>query len=181
MAKLSRVLRYINGSQDLGIVLDASEGLQVMAYIDASYGVHGDYKSHTGAVISIGMGPIFVKSSKQKLVSKSSTEAELIGVSDALSQVIWTRDFLIEQGHAVNAAKVFQDNMSTMIMAQRGLSNSDKTRHIAIRFFWVKDRIEAGEIEIEHMPTADMIADVMTKPLQGELFRKMRRLLLNCE
>jgi hypothetical protein len=50
-----------------------------------------------------------------------------------------------------------------------------------VRYFWVKDRIEAGEVKVEHLGTADMIADFLSKPLQGELFRKMRRLLLNWE
>ena len=70
----------------------------VTAFVDASYGVHSDFKSHTGVDITAGQGPVYVGSRKQKVVSKSSTEAEPIGFSDALSQVIWTRDFLTKQG-----------------------------------------------------------------------------------
>ena len=179
MVKLDRVLKYLNSTQELGIVIEPSEGLQIVAYVDASYGVHADYKSHTGAVVSLGRGPVWTMSKKQKLVSKSSTEAELIGVSDALTQVIWIRDFLISQGYTVDAAKLFQDNTSTIAMIKRGSSNSDRTRHIAIRFFFVKDRVDAGEIKVEYMKTADMVADVLTKPLQGTYFRKLRAQLLN--
>ena len=179
MIKLDRVLKYLNSTQELGIVIEPSEGLQIVAYVDASYGVHADYKSHTGAVVSLGRGPVWTMSKKQKLVSKSSTEAELIGVSDDLTQVIWIRDFLISQGYTVDAAKLFQDNTSTIAMIKRGSSNSDRTRHIAIRFFFVKDRVDAGEIKVEYMKTADMVADVLTKPLQGTYFRKLRAQLLN--
>jgi hypothetical protein len=122
-----------------------------------------------------------VRSGKQKLVSKSSTEAELIGLSDSLTQGIWTRDFLIFQGYTMAPATVYQDNMSTIALAEKGRSTSDRTRHISIRYFFVKDRIDSGEVRIEYMPTASMLADVLTKPLQGELFRAMRKQLLNWE
>jgi hypothetical protein len=155
--------------------------MQVLAYIDAAYGVRDDWKSQTGGFISLGRGPVFAKSAKQKLVTKSSSEAELVGISDMLSEVIWTRDFLIEQGYQVDASKVYQDNTSAIHLANRGRALSERTRHIAIRFFFVKDRIDNGEVEIEHLGTADMIADLLTKPLQGDLFRRLRSLLLNME
>jgi hypothetical protein len=181
MKKLNRVLAYLNSTAEMGLVLEAAKTIQVHAYVDASYAVHHDFKSQTGGLITLGRGPIWAKSTRQKLNSKSSTEAELIGVSDVLSQVLWTRDYLIEQGYSVAPATVFQDNLSTMALANRGFSKSEKTRHIAIRYFFVKDRIESGEVSLEHLSTDDMLADYLTKPLQGVLFRDMRRKLLNWE
>ena len=125
-------------------------------------------------------GTVFARSVKQKIVTKSSTECEIVGVSDGLSQVIWTRDFLIAQGHSMAPATLYQDNTSTMAMIAKGRATSERTRHVNIRYFFVKDRVDAGEIVIEHMPTRLMIADILTKPLQGELFREMRDALLNC-
>ena len=122
---------------------------------------------------------MFVNSSKQRLVSKSSTEAELIGICDVLSHVLWARDFLIEQGHSVGGAKLYQDNTSTILLANKGLSTSGKTRHIGVRYFFIKDRVDAGEVVVEHVSTTDMIADILTKPLQGNLFRVLREQLLN--
>jgi len=180
-AKLIRILKYLNGTRDLGIRLNADKDVAIYAYVDASYGVHQDMKSHTGGVISLGKGPVYVTSAKQKLMSKSSTEAELIGVSDVLSQVIWTRDFLLAQGYEVGPAKLYQDNESTIALAEKGYSTNSKTRHIAIRYFFVKDRIDAGEVALEHLPTEQMLADMLTKPLQGTLFRKLRSELLNWE
>ena len=109
---------------------------------------------------------------------KSSCECELVGLSDGLSQVIFTRNFLLGQGYEVQPATVMQDNTSTINLAQNGMSNSEKTRHISIRYFFVTDRIKSGEIKLQHMGTEDMIADILTKPLQGELFKKLRDLLL---
>jgi hypothetical protein len=73
---------------------------------------------------------------------------------------------------------IYQDNMSTIALAQRGRSNSNRTRHIAIRYFFVKDRMSTGDVVIEHKDTADMIADFFTKPLQGSDFLRVRSLVL---
>ena len=98
-----------------------------------------------------------------------------------LPQIIWTREFLQQQGYECKPAKIFQDNQSTIVLANKGFSTSDKTRHIGIRYYFVKDRIDGGEVEVEYLATEDMVADIMTKPLQGSLFRKLRNVLMNCE
>ena len=76
-------------------------------------------------------------------------------------------------------AVVYQDNMSTIALVKNGKSNSDRTRHIAIRFFFVSDRVLNKEISVEYMPTGDMLANILTKPPQGALFIKLRDKLLN--
>jgi hypothetical protein len=131
-------------------------------------------KSHTGGVISLGTGSVHVSSKKQQLMTKSSTEAELVGVSDVLPQILWVRQFLEAQGHGIGKVVLYQDNQSTIALAKKGRSTSARTRHVAIRYFFVKDRVEAGEVVIEYLPTEVMSADIMTKPLQGDLFREMR-------
>ena len=79
-----------------------------------------------------------------------------------------------------NPAILNQDNKSTIRLAKTGRSNAEKTRHIAIRYFWIKDRIMSKEVEINYCPTDDMIAGVVTKPLTGAKFIYLRSLLLNC-
>ena len=133
--KLDRVLRYVNGTQDLSLTIELGKQVSVLAYIDCSHGVHADGKGHTGSVISLGKGAVFAKSSKQKLVSKSSTETELIGLTDDSSQVIWTRNFLIHQATKVPPATIFQDNQSTLALVDKGRSTSARTRHINVRYF----------------------------------------------
>ncbi len=86
----------------------------------------------------------------------------------------------MSQGYNMKAATLYQDNMSTMALVEKGRSTAEKTRHINIRYFFVKDRVEAGEIEIKYCPTEHMLADILTKPLQGQAFRDMRDILLNC-
>jgi Reverse transcriptase (RNA-dependent DNA polymerase) len=178
-AKMSRLIKYIRGTRTLAIRLLAEQQISVSAYIDASYGVHYDLKSHTGAYITLGRGPVYAKSTVQRLNTKSSTEAELVGMSDSSGQVLWTRQFLEGQGYAIGKAKLYQDNQSAIALIENGRSNSERTRHIAIRYFFLTDRIRAGEIEVAYMPTGDMVADILTKPLQGALFKKLRAQLMN--
>ena len=178
-AKLLRIHRYLNGTKTMGLILAFDPKMVLVSYVDVSYGVHADAKSHTGGLLSLGGGAFATKSTKQKLVAKSSTEGELIGVSDYSGEIIEARNFLICQGYPMGEAILYQDNMSTIAMIKNGRPTSDRSRHVNIRFFYIKDRVDAGEIKIQYMPTADMIADILTKPLQGEAFRKLRTLLLN--
>ena len=177
--KMIRLIRYIRGSKDLGIRLCGSTQLAVTAYIDASFGVHSDLKSHTGCTITIGKGPVYAKSSVQRLNTVSSAEAELVGLADSVGQVIWTREWLLNQGYSVSPATVYEDNQSAIKLAENGRSNSSRTRHIAVRYFFIHDRMNSGEIAIEYLHTSQMVADILTKPMQGSQFLRLRQLLLN--
>lgn len=182
MGKLHRVIGYLYGCPHRGIALDiGSEGPNVRSYIDAAYGVHTrSGKSHTGSVIVLGnQGPVYVSSSKQKIVTKSSTEAELVGLSDAATQALHTRHFIEAQGYATAPLTIYQDNMSCMSLIKRGGPCSQRSRHISIRRFWLKERVDGGEVVIRHMATGDMVANILTKPVQGMQFLKERQGLTN--
>ena len=176
--KLERVIGYLKRTRVMGLRLNSLEDLCVFGYADASFAVHSDYKSQSGVFITCGQGALYVKSTVQKLNTKSSSEAELVAVSDGAGQILWTRDFLIFQGYDLGPAIVYQDNMSTISLIKRGNPASEKTRHINIRYFFIKDRVDTGELKIEYMCTNDMVADILTKPLQGEKFNKLRDYLL---
>jgi hypothetical protein len=174
-------MQYLRGSIDLVLTLEAGDVQVVKLWVDASYGVHADMKSHTGATMSMGKGSVYLASKAQRLNMKSSTEAELVGVDDVMAQVLWTRYFLVEaQGYEVRVNKVYQDNQSTMLLEKNGRGSSSKrTRHINVRYFFVTDRIKAKEMSVEYSPTGDMVDDFFTKPLQGSLFRKFCDIIMN--
>ena len=131
-------------------------------------------RSLTGFVVTFG-GGIY----SGLLNTTSSTESELVAVLEAVPDVIHIREFLIHQGYDLDPALPFQDNMSTTRLIENGRSNADRTRHISIRFYFVSDRVKGGEIKVQYMPTDDMIADILTKPLQMGKFRMQSRQLLN--
>lgn len=119
-------------------------------------------------------------SKKQKLNTKSSTEAELVGVDDVLPQVIWTQNFLLNQGWSVEKNVIYQDNKSAILLEQNGMASSSKrTKHIDVRFYFIKDRIGTGEVSVEYCPTGDMWGDYFTKPLQGSKFLQVCRIIMN--
>jgi hypothetical protein len=139
-------------------------------------------KGHTGATMSMGSESIYSTSSGQKLVARSSTESDLIGVHDVMPQVIWTFHFLNAQGQNAVENVVYQDNKSLLLLEKNGRQSCGKrTRHIDIRYFFVKDRVYQGEVCLEYCPTADKLADFFTKPLQGNLFYKFRDRIMNID
>ena len=177
--KLRRVLQYIKGSMHLEYTIGADDMGKMRTWVDAAFAVHPDMKSHTGGVISFGRGGLVCKSTKQKLNTKSSTEAEFVGASDYLPNTIWVKMFLEAQGHKMTSSVFGQDNESAMKLEKNGRTSAGpKSRHIDIRYFWIKDRLKSGGIEVKHCPTLEMLADFFTKPLQGHLFRKFRDVLL---
>ena len=122
--KLTRMIRYLEGTKDLILTLQANDDSIVQWWIDASYAVHEDMKGHIGATLSLGKGVIYSGSWKQRLVACSSTESELIGVYDVLPQVLWTKQFLEEQGWLDSTTVVYQDNTSSILLEKNGQSSS---------------------------------------------------------
>ena len=146
---------------------------KLKSWVDASYGMHHDYRGHTGGVISMGNGILHHKTSKQKLNTKSSTESELVGASDYLPHTIWFKRFLAQQGYKVKGNVFYQDNVSAIRLESNGFaSQGEKSKHISIRYFFIKDVLNKEEIQLVHCPTTRMIADYFTKPLQGAKFKK---------
>jgi hypothetical protein len=111
-------------------------------------------------------------SGKQKFVSKSSTEAEVIGLSDGLSNILWMVLWLESEGHHVKPAIVYQDNQSCLALMKAGKKPNQKTKHLEIRYYFAKSRVDNGDIALVYKPTECMVADVMTKPLHGRVFMR---------
>ncbi len=173
------MLEYINGTLHYKYTLGADNLKKLRTWVDASYAVHPDMRSHTGGIMSFGTGGLVGKSGKQKLNTKRSTEAELVGASDYLAHIIWMQMFLEAQGYAIETSILEQDNESAIKLEQNGrMSAGQKSRHVNIRYFWIKDRTKANGITIRHCPTLEMLADFFTKPLQGNLFRRFRDVIL---
>ena len=105
---------------DLEYTLEADRMDRLQTWVDASYAVHPDMKSRTGGIMSFVTGGFVPKSSKQKLNTKSSTEAELVGASDYLPNTSWAKNFLVAQGYKIMVNYMEQDNESAIKMEQNG-------------------------------------------------------------
>jgi hypothetical protein len=132
-AKLKRVLEYLRRTLDEFLTLGADDIRMMKTWVDASYAVHKDMKSHTGGVVSFGIGAVMSKSSKQKLNTESSTEAELVGANDYLPYPIWAKKFLAAQGYALKENIFYQDNQSTIRFEKNGRKScGPNSRHINV-------------------------------------------------
>ena len=150
-------------------------------WIDGSHNVHPDCRGHTGAMMSLGKGAVASYSRKHKLNTKSSTESEIVSVDQVMPEVCWTYNFLEAQGYSIDYSEIFQDNISAQLLEINGkMSSTKRTKHIKAKFFFVKDKVDLGEVKITDCPTEVMWADVNSKPLQGTLFKVMRDKLMNC-
>ena len=103
----------------------------------------------------------------------------MVALSDYASQAIWLRNFILAQGYDVGPVVLHQDNMSCMALIKRGGPASERSRHIDIRYFWVKEKVDGKDAVVRHLPTDKMYVNVMTKPVQGQQFIRERNALTN--
>ena len=178
--KLVRLVDYLKRTKEDCLLINMDNSGTIKWYVDVAYAVHPDMRSHTGAVMTLGKGAIASISSKQKTNARSSTEAELIGIDDVISQVLWTKLFMEHQGIEIKQNIIFQDNKSTILLAENGRHSTGKrSRHLNIKYFYITNQLEKKEMEIKYCPTDDMIGDYNTKPLQGGKFRKFKYIIMN--
>jgi hypothetical protein len=173
-AKLERVLKYLNGTSEHVLVLRPSPEMLLEGYVDASFACHPDGKSHTGLVVMLGGCTVLCMSSKQKIVTRDSTEAELVALSDKLMTVVQCYDFLRVQGLDCAVPRLHQDNTSTITLVTKG-GGQYRTKYMRVRQCHVKELSDAGDVIISYLPTGRMLADALTKPLQGAVFRFLTR------
>ena len=112
--KLARVMRYIQGTIGLALILSINKSVNIKCYVDSAFAVQKNMRSHTGGFMTTGTGRAYVQSRKQNMNSKSSTEAKLVGVDDVLTQVIRTQYFPKEQGYMIHNNVIYQDIQSAM-------------------------------------------------------------------
>ena len=123
----------------------------------------------------MGKGALINIARKHKLNTGSSTEAELVSIADVLGMMMWCKYFMKAQGYEIENNILYQDNKSTILMANNGRMSAGKnSKHIKNSFFLITDKVAPGDIEIHYKGTDEMWADVNTKPMQGKMFRVMR-------
>jgi len=149
--KLKRLLQYLKGTLHMPLILSADSMTMPRWWVDAAFAVHDDCKGHTGAGMSFGRGMAISYSWKQKINTKSSTEAEIVGVDDSQAYILWARYFLQEQGYDMEPSLLYQDNMSAILLETNGRASSSKrTKHIKVKYFYITDKIAQNEIVVEH-------------------------------
>ncbi len=177
--KLNLILQYLYGTVDLELVIECPDPIPtIYALADASFASGESRKSRSGHIITFGKGFIYAKSQIQRIVTKSSTEAELVAASDIISSICHVQSLLHDLQIPIKGVELLQDNISTIKLLNNCKPTSFRSKHIDIRYFFLRDRSKSN-ITINHLPTDDMIADLLTKPLPVKQFQKLRKLMMN--
>ncbi len=177
--KIGHLIQYLKGSQELPLILGASKTGVLHWHVDASFATHQNMRGHTGGALTMGTGCAVATSTKQKANVPSSTIGELVAVDEMMAQILWTRLFMIAQGVKVTNNILYQDNRSAILLEKNGRASSSKrTKHIEICYYYVADMIAKGGISVVWCPTDKMIADFLTNPLQGKVFKQFRDMLM---
>lgn len=170
-----RVLRYLKGTSNLGIVFKGEESGNCMGYSDADWaGDREDRKSTSGYLFQIAGGPVSWKSKKQDTVALSTAEAEYMALSCAAQESIWMRRLNSELGNPPQGPTIIlEDNQSAIAMAKNPQFHG-RAKHIDIRHHFVREQVSDGTIELKYCPTREMVADILTKGLAQEQFCLLR-------
>jgi hypothetical protein len=158
-----KVMNYLWFSKDKKLVYEKKASWKLTVYADASFGTCEDRKSIGGYIILLNDTAITWRCYKQKIVANSAAEAEYVALNEAVRNLMWIMNMLTELGFPIHEKPtVYEDNQST-IMTVKGQKNGMLTKHLEVKFQYVKEVYEKGKFELLYLNTKDQIANVLTK------------------
>ena len=162
------------------ITLHGNGTSNVNWWVESSHSTYSNLHRHSGFCATLSKGMIVLSSLKQKLNTQSSTKTELITANDSMPILLWMNNFLHAQGFNLDKTILHQDNQSAILLQKNGrLLSSKCTRHLDMCYFFITDCITHGDLTMKYCPTKEIIADFMTKLLQGTAFIKFQQALMN--
>ncbi|KAG7599393.1 Zinc finger CCHC-type [Arabidopsis suecica] len=176
---MKQCLRYLKGTTTLGLVYNRCESIpKIVGYSDSSHNVDpDDGRSTAGYVFYLGDSPISWRSQKQETVAMSSCEAEFMGGTEAAKQAIWLQDILSEiTGNVCEKVMIKIDNRSAIALTRNPVFHG-RSKHIHRRYHFIRECVENGLIEVEHVPGNEQRADILTKALGRIKFKEIRDLI----
>jgi hypothetical protein len=185
LAAAKRVLRYLQGTKTLGIQFSGGKNDQntiLTGYSDSDWGGDTDTRRSTTAYLfKFGEGPISWSSRLQPTVALSSAEAEYMAASAAVQEATYLRQLLMDFGYPQSTAtKIYEDNQGCIALARNPVLHK-RTKHIEIRYHFIREKIESGEINLIYIPTQKQQADILTKGLHKPQFEYLRTVVMGHE
>ena len=176
-----QIIRYLLGTKDLSLTFEWGSGLEISVFADANYAEKAnDRRSVSGVAVTVGKSSDSRFSSMQKIVTLSTTEAEYVALGDGVKEALFVKGVLsfIIPSISENCIKVFVDNDGAILLANNPLSSA-RTKHIDVRFHFIRELIRSKTISVEYVPNKEQRAGIFTKALTGTIFKKHRDFLMN--
>ncbi|GKU95895.1 hypothetical protein SLEP1_g9193 [Rubroshorea leprosula] len=176
-----RILRYLCGTADFGLFYKKGDQTDLVGFTDSDYaGDLDDRKSTSGFVFMLRSSAISWSSKKQPIVTLSTTEAEYVAATSCAHQAIWLRRIMEElELNQHEATSIYCDNSSAIKLSRNPVLHG-RSKHINVRYHFLRNLVEDGTIELIYCRTEDQVADIFTKSLKVADFSKLRKLLGVC-
>jgi len=161
------LLRYVKGTLDLSLTFDETSGQRtILGYADADWGGCLDTRqSTTGYVFQVFGGVVAWRSKRQPTTALSTMEAEYMSSSGAARQAAWLRQLLNDLGFRQDSpTMIYNDNTAAILLAKNPV-NHDRAKHIDIIYHHIRDELRQGKIDLSYIPSAQNLADALTKAL----------------
>ena len=160
------ILRYLQGTVDYGLDYRQGDGVRLAGYTDSDWaGCASDRKSTSGCCFGLGSAVVSWFSRKQQSVALSSAEAEYMAASLASCEAIWLRKMLFGLfGQPLRPSVIYCDNQSCIKLTENPVFH-DRSKHIGIKYHFIRDYVQKGAVKLEYIPTDEQVADILTKAL----------------
>ncbi|UYV76794.1 hypothetical protein LAZ67_14002030 [Cordylochernes scorpioides] len=172
---LKRILEYLKSTLNLVLVFETSSSVELTAYTDADWGNEKDRKSTTGYIFKLETYLITWVSQKQNSVSLSSTEAEYVAAATAAQEAIWFDLLMSDFGFEIKKPIIINEVNQSCIKLLNSEKVTARTKHIDIKFHFIKDLISNNFLSLYYCSTEKMLADILTKPLPKNKFQELRQ------
>ena len=173
LTAVKRIFRYLKGEPNLGLWYPREIDFNLVGYSDSDFaGCKIDTKSTSGSCQLLGGRLVSWFSKKQKSISTSTAEAEYIAAGSCCAQILWMKHQLKDYGLSYTKVPIYCDNQSAIAMTGNPVQHS-LTKHISIRYHFIREHVQQKEIEMHFIPTDQQLADIFTKPLPEAVFVKL--------
>jgi hypothetical protein len=171
---VKRIFRYLRHTPDFSLWYSAPSSLALHGFSDADFaGCRLDRKSTFGTCQVLGSSLVSWSSHKQSSVAQSTTEAEYVATASCCSRLLWITYTMSDFGEEYTHVPLQCDSTSVISVAKKPVLHS-KTKHIEVRYHFLRDNVEKGKIALIHVSTHDQLADIFTKPLDQATFTRLR-------
>ena len=177
-AALKKILRYLRGTEDLGLTYVKSESTQIslVAFSDADWAADSTRRSVSGNIIKLNGNAIMWRTKRHKSIATSSAESEYIALSDTVKDVMWTEKILNEIIKTHIPIRIMCDNQATIFMVKNDAHS--KSRHIDIKLMFTNNEITTREYQLDYCPSEQMEADIMTKGTDPSTFSRLAKKIM---